>query len=49
MSLTFQAIASTKLPIINFYGALGYVSGKIITTDILGTYSVQSAFQESLL
>lgn len=45
--LTFQAIASTKLPIINFYGGIGYVSGKS-TTDILGTYSVQSGpFQET--
>lgn len=45
--LTFQAIASTKLPIINFYGGIGYVSGKS-TTDILGTYRVQSGpFQET--
>ncbi len=47
--LTFQAIASTKLPIINFYGGIGYVSGKS-TTDILGTYSVQSGpFQETYI
>ncbi|MCM4151442.1 hypothetical protein DHD05_07565 [Arenibacter sp. N53] len=45
--LTFQAIASTKLPIINFYGGIGYVSGKS-TTDVLGTYRVQSGpFQET--
>tara|TARA_R110000868_G_scaffold21614_6_gene89542 strand:+ start:39805 stop:40806 length:1002 start_codon:yes stop_codon:yes gene_type:complete len=39
--LSVQAIASTKLPIINFYGGIGYVSGKS-TTDVLGTYNVQS-------
>ncbi|MBC8767000.1 hypothetical protein H4O18_03250 [Arenibacter sp. BSSL-BM3] len=45
--LTFQAIASTKLPVINFYGGVGYVSGKS-TTDVLGTYRVQSGpFQET--
>ncbi len=37
----FQAVASTKLPIINFYGGLSYMTGKS-TTDILGTYTVQS-------
>ena len=37
----FQAIVSTKLPIINFYGGLGYLSGNS-TTDVLGTYIVQS-------
>ena len=45
--LTVQAVASTKLPVINFYGAIGYVSGKS-TTDVLGTYQVQSGpFQET--
>jgi hypothetical protein len=45
--LTVQAVASTKLPIINFYGGVGYVSGKS-TTDVLGTYNVQSGpFQNS--
>lgn len=39
--LSVQAVASTKLPVINFYGAIGYVSGKS-TTDVLGTYRVQS-------
>lgn len=34
----FQAIVSTKLPIINFYGGLGYVTGKS-EIDVLGTYS----------
>jgi len=43
----FQALVSTKLPIINFYGGLGYLSGKS-TTDILGTYIVQSGpFQQT--
>ena len=43
----FQAVVSTKLPIINFYGGLGYLSGKS-TTDVLGTYTVQSGpFQET--
>jgi len=37
----FQAVVSTRLPIINFYGGLGYLSGKS-TTDVLGTYIVQS-------
>ncbi|WP_435314109.1 DUF6588 family protein [Cellulophaga fucicola] len=34
----FQAVVSTKLPIINFYGGVGYLSGKS-TIDVLGTYS----------
>ncbi len=43
----FQAVVSTKLPIINFYGGLGYLTGKS-TTDVLGTYTVQSGpFQET--
>tara|TARA_R110002050_G_scaffold1281_4_gene9291 strand:- start:24874 stop:25884 length:1011 start_codon:yes stop_codon:yes gene_type:complete len=33
----FQAVVSTKLPIINFYGGIGYLKGKA-TTDFLGTY-----------
>lgn len=37
----FQAVVSTRLPIINFYGGLGYLSGKS-DTDVLGTYTVQS-------
>jgi len=37
----FQAVASTKLPIINFYGGIGYMTGKS-KTDVLGTYIVQS-------
>ncbi|PKB45029.1 hypothetical protein AX016_3264 [Cellulophaga sp. RHA19] len=37
----FQAVVSTKMPIINFYGGLGYLTGKS-TVDVLGTYRVQS-------
>lgn len=35
----FQLIASTKLPIINFYAGLGYIKGKS-ESDLLGTYVV---------
>jgi hypothetical protein len=43
----FQAVTSTKLPIINFYGGLGYLIGKS-NTNILGTYRVQSGpFQQT--
>lgn len=43
----FQAVVSTKLPIINFYGGLGYITGNS-STDILGTFNVQSGpFQET--
>ena len=37
----FQAVVSTRLPIINFYGGLGYLTGNS-STDVLGTYIVQS-------
>ncbi len=37
----FQAVVSTRLPVINFYGGLGYITGKS-KTDVLGTYIVQS-------
>lgn len=40
-SLVFSAIVSTKLPIINFYGGLGYVTGNS-RSDLLGTYRVQT-------
>ncbi|NCT18310.1 MAG: hypothetical protein COZ75_01130 [Flavobacteriaceae bacterium CG_4_8_14_3_um_filter_34_10] len=40
-SWLFQVHASTKLPIINFYGGLGYVSGKS-DFDVLGTYTVRA-------
>lgn len=36
----FQAIASTRLPVINFYGSVGYVTGTS-ETDVLGTYRVR--------
>lgn len=35
----FSGVVSTKLPIINFYGGVGFVSGKSVT-DVLGTYRV---------
>lgn len=37
----FSAVVSTKLPVINFYGGLGYISGKS-ESDLLGTYTVTS-------
>ncbi|MCF7561076.1 hypothetical protein L3X39_10555 [Sabulilitoribacter multivorans] len=39
----FQLIASTKLPVINFYGGLGYIKGKS-QSDLLGTYRVTNGF-----
>lgn len=33
----FAAVASTKLPIINFYGGLGYITGSS-ETNVLGSY-----------
>ena len=42
----FQAVVSTKLPIINFYGGLGYLTGKS-TTDVLGTYIVSGPFPQT--
>lgn len=45
-SWNFEAVASTRLPVINFYGGLGFVSGSS-DTDVLGTYRVQSGpFQQ---
>ena len=38
-SWVFSGVVSTKLPIINFYGGLGYVTGKSVI-DVLGTYRV---------
>ncbi len=35
----FQMIGSTRLPVINFYGSLGYLTGTS-ESDILGTYIV---------
>lgn len=46
-SWIFQAVVSTRLPVINFYGGLGYLTGKS-KTDILGTYVVTSGpFQQT--
>ena len=39
---TVEAQVSTKLPIINFYGGLGYVTGTS-EFDILGTYRFRDA------
>lgn len=39
-SWLFQAQASTKLPVINFYGGIGYVTGTS-DFDVLGTYRVR--------
>ena len=38
---TFQAVASTKLSVLNFYGSLGYMKGRSVM-DVLGTYRVRS-------
>ncbi|WP_339842175.1 DUF6588 family protein [uncultured Maribacter sp.] len=40
-SWAFGGVVSTKLPIINFYGGVNYISGKSVT-DVLGTYRVTS-------
>jgi len=37
----FQLVASTKMPIINFYGGVGYIKGKS-ESDLLGTYRVSN-------
>jgi len=37
----FELIASTKLPIINFYGGLGYISGNS-DLDLKGTYIIEA-------
>ena len=42
----FQLIASTKLPVINFYGGLGYIKGKS-ESDLLGTYRVSNGLLTS--
>jgi len=36
-----QAIVSTKLPVINFYGGIGYIKGKS-ESDLLGTYTISN-------
>ncbi|WP_282135097.1 DUF6588 family protein [Seonamhaeicola maritimus] len=40
-TLLLQLIASTKLPVINFYGGLGYIKGES-ESDMLGTYIVSN-------
>ncbi len=40
-SWLFAAIVSTKLPVINFYGSLGYVTGNS-TTSLLGQYNLDT-------
>ena len=42
----FEVIASTRLPVINFYGALGYIQGTS-ASDILGTYVVTDGLLSS--
>lgn len=38
-SWNFSAVVSTRMPVINFYGGLNYITGKA-DTDILGRYEV---------
>jgi hypothetical protein len=40
-SWLFQVQASTKLPVINFYGGVGFISGTS-DFDVLGTYTVRA-------
>ncbi|MFD1063943.1 DUF6588 family protein [Winogradskyella litorisediminis] len=42
----FQAIASTKLPVINFYGGIGYIKGTS-DSDLLGNYVVSDGVVSS--
>ena len=42
-TLLFECIVGTNLKIINFYGAVGYITGSS-TTDLLGTYRVTDGF-----
>nr|WP_321225159.1 DUF6588 family protein [uncultured Psychroserpens sp.] len=42
-TVLLQLIVGTKLKIINFYGAVGYITGNS-TTDLLGTYRVTDGF-----
>lgn len=37
----YQLIASTKLPVINFYGGIGYIKGKS-ESDLLGDYTISN-------
>lgn len=45
-SWLFSAVASTKLPVINFYGGLGFMSGNS-TSSVLGTYRIQEGILAS--
>lgn len=45
-SVLLQLIGSTKLPVINFYGGIGFISGKS-ETDLLGTYRVTNGVLSS--
>ena len=49
-TMLYQLIVGTKLKVINFYGALGYLSGKN-QTDLLGTYRVSDGifFSEEIV
>ncbi|GAB1855795.1 hypothetical protein MHTCC0001_06290 [Flavobacteriaceae bacterium MHTCC 0001] len=38
----FQLVGSTKMPVINFYGGIGYIKGKS-ESDLLGTYIVTNS------
>lgn len=40
-TMLYQLVVGTKLRVINFYGGVGYVSGKS-TTNLLGTYKVSN-------
>lgn len=42
----FQLIASTKMPVINFYGGLGFIKGKS-ESDLLGTYRISNGLVTS--
>ncbi|WP_203257976.1 DUF6588 family protein [Hyunsoonleella ulvae] len=45
-TLLLSLVASTKLPVINFYGGLGYIKGKS-ESDLLGTYIVTNGLISS--
>jgi len=49
-TMLYQLIVSTKLKLINFYGSVGYLSGKN-KTDLLGTYRVSDGafFSEEII
>lgn len=49
-TVLFQLIAGTKLKIINFYGGIGYITGKA-ETDLLGTFRVNNGviFSEEIV